>query len=93
MYNKKYRLEKIEEFNRHNPIYENMEGSVCYLAYLNVGERGWFLCDYENDWFAVAKYPHRVHTSVIKDVQYTRGNLVIVTTQNTRFTFRVITED
>ena len=40
MYNKKYYLDKVEEFNEHNPIYEDIEGNVCYLAYLNVGERG-----------------------------------------------------
>lgn len=88
MYSKKYRIDKIEEFNRHNPLYNDMEGSVCYLVYLKVGERGWFL--YEgNDWF---DFPHRVHTSIIKEVDYTRGNQVIVTTQNTRFTFTLITD-
>lgn len=39
MYNKKYRLEKIEEFNGHNYIYDDMEGNVCYLAYFKEGER------------------------------------------------------
>ena len=82
MYNKKYTLEKIEEFNGHNPVYEDMEGCTCYLAYLNPGERGWFL--YETFF---GQMTHRVHTSVIKDVQYTRGNQVIVTTNNTRLTF------
>ena len=86
MYNKKYCLEKIEEFNRHNPIYDGIEGRICYLAYLNSGERGWFLYE-DNDWFGMA---HRIHTSTIKDVEYTRGNQVIVTTQNTKFTFTVI---
>lgn len=41
-YDKKYILDKIEELGKHNPIYEGMEGKICYLAYLNVGERGWF---------------------------------------------------
>ena len=89
MYNKKYRLNNIEEFNKHNPIYDNMHGNICYLAYLNVGERGWFLHEDKNDWFGM---PHRIHTSVIKDVEYTRGNQVIVTTQNTKFTFTVVNE-
>lgn len=85
MYNKKYRLEKIEEFNKHNPIYDNAEGTTCYLAYLNVGERGWFL--YEgNDRFCT---PHRIHTSTIQDVEYT-DTQIIVTTRNTKFTFTLI---
>lgn len=82
MYNKKYILTKIEEFNRHNPLYDDIEGSTCYLAYLNAGERGWFL--YETRDFL--NYPHRVHTSIIKNVEYT-DHQVIVETQNTRFTF------
>ena len=85
MYNKKYRLEKIEEFGKHNIMYDGMIGKTCYLAYLNVGERGWFLYE-DNDWIRC----HRIHTSVIKDVEYNHGNQIIVTTQNTKFTFVVI---
>lgn len=87
MYNKKYRIEKIEEFRRHNDLYDGVEGRVCYLAYLNVGERGWFLYE-SNDWIGC----HRIHTSIIKDVEYTRGNQIIVTTQNTKFTFTLIND-
>ena len=84
MYNKKYILEKIEEFNRHNFIYEGVEGSICYPAYFNVGERGWFLYIEDNGW---SEYAHRIHTSTVQDVEYTRGNQIIVTTKNTKFTF------
>lgn len=84
MYNKKYILTKIEEFNRHNPIYNDVEGSVCYLVYLNPGERGWFL--YENN--ELYNLPHRIHTSVIKNVEYL-DDRVIVETQNTRLIFEV----
>jgi len=84
MYNKKYRVEKIEEFGRPNHVYLDMEGRACYLVYLNPGERGWWMY-IEDDWFGT---PHRVHTSVIKDVEYT-DDRVIVTTQNTRLTFRL----
>ena len=87
MYSKKYRLEKIEEFNKHNPVYDDAEGAVCYLAYFNVGERGWFLCDYD-DWFNAV---HRIHTSTVKSVEYLDSQ-VIVETQNTRFTFTLISE-
>lgn len=83
MYNKKYVLEKIIEFNEHNPIYDGMQGCVCYLAYLKVGQRGWFLCEQEN-WF---DSPHRICTSVIQKVKYAYRNRIIVTTQNTKFTF------
>lgn len=86
MFNKKYCLDNIEEFNKHNPIYDDVEGQICYLAYLNVGERGWFL--YEDDWLGC----HRIHTSVIKDIEYT-DNQVIVATQNTKFTFTLINEN
>ena len=86
MYNKKYRLEKIEEMNRHNPIYEDAEGRVCYLAYLNIGERGWFLRE-DDDW--LFGEVHRIHTSVVKDVVYT-DNQVFVETRNTKFIFTLI---
>ena len=86
MYNKKYRLVKFEEFGRHNSLYDNMLGQVCYPVYFNVGERGWFL--YDNDiWFEPL---HRVHTTTIKEVTYMNDNQIIVTTQNTRFTFALI---
>lgn len=89
MYNRKYRLEKIEEFNKHNPIYEGVEGALCYLAYLNVGERGWFLYIEDMIWHELA---HRIHTSIVKKVDY-NDNQVIVTTENTKFTFTLINED
>ena len=84
-YNKKYILKKIEEFRRHNPLYDNIEGHVCYLVYLNPGERGWFLHE-TGVWFDP---PHRIHTSIVQDVVYSE-NQVIVTTENTQFTFEVI---
>lgn len=89
MYNKKYRCSKIEELNNiNNPLHDEVIGNICYLAYLNVGERGWFLYD-TRDWLSSA---HRVHTSVIKDVEYTRGNQIIVTTANTKYVFSLIEE-
>ena len=84
VYDKKYRLEMIEEFNGHNYIYDDIEGSICYPAYFNVGERGWFLSLAE--WFDRA---HRIHTSVIESVAYTEEQIIVVT-QNTKFTFKLI---
>lgn len=86
MYNKKYRLEKIEEFNKHNYTYDGVEGSICYPAYFNPGERGWFL--FEDDWFGKS---NKIHTSVIKSVDYI-DDQIIVETNNTRLTFRLIQE-
>lgn len=86
MYSKKYKLESVEEFNRHNHLYDDILGSTCYLAYLKVGERGWILYEDEGRYSP----PHRVHTSIIKEINYTRDNRVVVTTMNTRFTFAVI---
>lgn len=83
MYNKKYILKKIEEFHRHNTMYDGMEGCVCYPAYFRVGHRGWFLYEGEFD-----RWPHRVHTSIIQEVLY-EDNRIIVRTENTRFTFEV----
>lgn len=86
MYNKKYILENLEEFGIHNPIYEDIEGRTCFLAYLNPGERGWFLYIEDYGW---REHAHRIHTSLIQDVEYT-DDLVIVTTQNTKLTFRKV---
>lgn len=88
MYSKKYRLEKIEQFGGHNPTYDNKLGCICYPAYLRIGERGWLLIDYmaEGEWMV---YPHRLHTSIIKNVEYTDGRIVI-TTEHTRLTLKEI---
>lgn len=88
MYDKKYRVEKIEQFNRYNPVYDGMEGCVAYLAYLNVGDRGWFLYT-QDEWIST---PHRIHTSTVRNIEY-NDNLVIVTTNNTRLTFKLISEE
>lgn len=87
MYNKKYILEKIEEYNHYNPIYDGVEGSYAYPSYFNVGERGWFLW-IENGLFG-KEIAHRVHTSIVKNVEHFDGYFV-VETQNTRFTFKEI---
>ena len=91
MYSKKYRLEEVEEFGGHNPIYDRAKGCICYPAYLKVGERGWFLFEVQLDdeWLA---YPHRLHTSVIKDVKYTRDMRIVVTTENTKLVFKSVEE-
>lgn len=87
MYNKKYYLADYEEFNRHNGLYDDLEGCTCYLAYLKPGERGWFLYEKPSEF-----WPHRVHTSIIKDVKYAENGNVVVTTENTRLTFAVMGE-
>lgn len=84
MYKKKYRLKSISS-RRNNPMYAEILGKVCYIAYLNVGERGWFLCDTEE----VIDPVHRIRTSEVKDVQYT-DNKVFVSTNNTKYEFEEI---
>ena len=86
MYNKKYIIEKIEEFNGHNKIYDGVEGKTCYPAYLNVGERGWLLY-VEN--FGVYEYGHKIHTSIVKSIIYT-DDKIILETMNTRITFKMM---
>lgn len=86
MHSKKYKLVKIEELRRHNPLYDGIEGCTCYLAYLKVGERGWILYQ-KNDY----DWPHRIHTSIVQEVIY-EDDRVIVQTENTRFTFEVVDE-
>lgn len=90
MYNKKYILEKIEEFGDHNSIYDGVEGRIVYPAYFNVGERGWFLW-VEYTWFG--ELAHRIHTSTINSIEYTRDNQIIVITRNTKFTFTLVMND
>ena len=88
MYDKKYIIEEIEEFNEHNDLYDNIKGSICYPAYFKVGERGWFL--YESDYWYNMK-ANRVCTTEIKSVEYI-DDMIIVVTQNTKFTFRLVKE-
>ncbi len=88
MYNKKYRIEKIEELNGHNSIYDGVEGRIAYPAYFNVEERGWFLW-IENEWFK--EFAHRIHTSTVKNVEYF-DDYFIVETKNTRFVFRLVSD-
>lgn len=90
MYNKKYILEKIEEFGDHNSIYNGVEGRIAYPAYFNVGERGWFLW-VEYAWFG--ELAHRIHTSTIKSIEYTCDNQIIVITRNTKLTFTLVMND
>lgn len=92
MYNKKYVLEKIEEFKHHNSIYDGAEGCVAYPAYFNVGERGWFLYIEDDGWSYKA---HRIHTSTVKNVEYFNDleyedDYIIVETNNTRLKFRLV---
>ena len=91
MYSKKYRLEEVEEFNTPNSIYKDIRGRICYPAYLKLGERGWILYERDDEWLGV---PHRLHTSVIKDVDYVIGDVleIVVTTENTRLIFKEVVE-
>jgi len=69
-----------------------LAGCTCYLAYFNVGERGWFLYQTNN----CLDDMHRIHTSTVCDVVYLDNwpaNQIVVTTKNTKFTFTQIVEE
>lgn len=91
MYSKKYKIEKIEQFGRENPVYEGMEGAVCHPAYLRVGERGWLLYEVklEDEW--ITRF-HRLQLSIIKNVDYVIGDKlsIVIDTEHTRLTLREI---
>lgn len=93
MYSKKYYLEGVEEFGSHNPIYEKVKGCICYPAYLKVGERGWLLYEaqLDDEWMAC---PHRLHTSVVKNVDYIIGDelRIVIDTEHTRLTLKEVVE-
>lgn len=88
MYSAKYRLNKVEEFGKHNAIYDTLLGRVCYPSYLKVGEKGFLLYEVKipDTWCSDL---HRIQTSVVEDVKYLEDK-IIVTTQNTRFTLGLI---
>lgn len=85
MYNKKYYLREIHKLRKPNPIHEEILNTTCYLAYLNPGERGWFLSETEDMFGGV----HRIHTSIIKSVEY-NDTEIIVQTENTAYIFEEI---
>lgn len=91
MFSTKYRLVEIADRKRYNPLYEDAEGSICYLAYFKVGERGWFLYEAEDDFFAPA---HRLHTSEVQSVELIEDDdgvviKVNVQTKNATYKFEV----
>ena len=92
MYSKNYKFEKIEQFNRPNYIYLEMEGRVCYPAYLKVGERGWILYEIEDEY---PNYPHRLNTSPVQNVEYVIGDelRIVIVTENTRLTLKEATDE
>ena len=83
MHNIKYRCTDIESVTD-NPIHDKVRGNICYLAYLNEGERGWFLCESDNMFEPI----HRIHTSTVREIQYARGGQVTVFTRNTKYVFK-----
>jgi hypothetical protein len=84
MYNKKFRLVEIDA-KKYNPMHEEILNKVCYPAYFNIGERGWFLC-VVNEWPGGT---HRVHTSPVDNILYA-DNQIIVVTENTKYVFELI---
>ena len=87
MYSKKYRFERIEHFRGLNHTYDDMEGCICYPAYLKVGDRGWILYEREDEY---PQWPHRLHTSIVMNVNYVIGDelRIVIETENTRLTLK-----
>lgn len=91
MFDVKYRLVEIEEFNgEHNPLHDDLLGKACYPAYFKPGEHGWMFCEIVE--FS-DPFPHRIRTSVVRDVTVDRGGGFTVTTENSRMVFREIHEE
>lgn len=90
MYSKKYKAIEINSKD-YNVVHQEVLGKVCYLAYFKTGEKGWFLYEPSEMFFPTPV--HRIHTSFVNDVDYSQPNKVIVTTNNTTYTFEEITED
>ena len=98
MYSKKYKFEKIEQFGGRRmwpcgiSVYDGMEGRTCYPTYLKVGDRGWILYEREDE---PGGWPHRLHTSVIQNVDYVIGDelRIIITTENTKLTLKEATDE
>ena len=89
VYNEKYRVLSVES-KTENPLHDGVrEASFCHMAYLNPGERGWFLYI---DRTLVGDFAHRIHTSIIEDVVYD-GDKIIVKTMNTVYTFELMREE
>lgn len=87
MNDKKYLVESIEEKGvKHNYSHEDVLGSVCYPAYVKVGERAWIL--YEEDEFL---WPHRYHLSIVKAVTHTDDS-IIIETENSIYTLKEVRE-
>lgn len=84
----KYRAIEVDSKKRRY-LHIAVEGSVCYLAYFKVGERGWFLYE-DDDPFSP---PHRIHTSEVQEVNLIIDNedtIVEVITENTTYKFKQI---
>lgn len=92
-YNVKYRVVKIKNKNTRRYIHDEIEGSVCYPAYLNIGERGWLLYCITNheDVFSPVQ---KLHTSKIKCVIYSdEEHSITIETKNTIYYLEVITNE
>ena len=83
MCNKKYRLMNIVT-DKYNPIHEPIIGKICFPAYFNIGERGWFL--YKP--YDLFDRTEKVHTSVVEYYIKTPEGFT-VQTNNSKYVFKV----
>lgn len=81
----KYKL-TIEpyEHSRFNPIHESANGCVATVIDVECGERGWIAYRVENG--LDPNYWHRIHTSMIDDIQEDEeNNQIVILTQNAKY--------
>ena len=88
MLDTKYVIDKIDELSGRNCLHSEIEGKVCYPVYLNVGESGRLLVDYGT----ADQLLHIVRTAKVKDIETLQDNGFSITTENTKYTFRDVSQ-
>lgn len=79
-----------KEGKPHNPIHDAIQGTICSILDIEIGERGWFMVWSDFDGW------HRIHTSTVESVMTDEASgeavEIVVTTHNTVYTFKKIEE-
>ena len=66
-----------------NPLHQEIVGRLCWLDILELGKFGWFTVEMDDG------CPHRICTSIIKNISVTDDiNDITLTTNNSVYTFK-----
>lgn len=80
---------KPKEGKPYNPVHDDIQGSVCSILDIEVGQRGWIMVwsDYDG-W-------HRVHTSTVESIEPhpIKDEGWMITTRNTVYFFEEFEEN